>query len=621
MTQISSNKSSYLLSIEEIPADGSSFPAYFAGSTAPNNVEDLPDATVKNPKDNIQKIATFLCAQKNPEILIAVHGYNTALGDFSSADIGPTGRGVKGWYQQIRNHIVQHCHSKSEGLVFIGYRWPSEQINGTGQDSLGNKLEYAQQSLPVVLKVVSFLAIALLFGLSLVALTGQLTGSVLWSVVGMFLVIVATLFLSFVFTLFVLRIVGYFRDTYRASNFGVPDLVELIRQIDKAVMAVTPHGSARPRIKLSFIGHSMGGFVVTNTVRILSDVFDPQSIGSLGSISNSQGEAKLPSADIGNVFSLGRLVLVSPDIPAETIISGRANYLSSSLRRFEETYLFSNEGDMALKLASTAANYASFPANTREGGYRLGNVVVRSPQAPEGSPRYGILNFDTSAPEGGALVDVQERAHGGFEPQQTVEKNKENCDVTVSTFLQYLYILRAKSLSRRQQEIIEPDQKPIAELFTVFDCTDYCEVLLGALGKGPKEVGLLTRALGKPALSFWDYVGLTVDMFTGKIDTHGGYFYAGQGGPGAPSSTKPEARVTKQLIYGLACLGFQSFLETLSEPLGPDDGKTQQAAQKGRLRSLSALCAKSNIQALLATERYNRDILMLPANEKDRKGY
>ncbi|NJR51228.1 MAG: hypothetical protein HC780_18285 [Leptolyngbyaceae cyanobacterium CSU_1_3] len=37
----------------------------------------------------------------------------------------------------------------------------------------------------------------------------------------------------------------------------------------------------KKRIRLSFIGHSMGAFVVTNAVRILSDVFDPGSIGSL----------------------------------------------------------------------------------------------------------------------------------------------------------------------------------------------------------------------------------------------------------------------------------------------------------------------------------------------------
>ena len=102
---------------------------------------------------------------------------------------------------------------------------------------------------------------------------------------------------------------------------------------------------------------------------------------------------------------------------------------------------------MALKLASTAANYASFPAKTREGGYRLGNVVIREPyrqNLPPGKPSpYGIVNL--SPTDGRQLLNIP--------------------------FLDYLYILSNVSLSKRQQALLEPNQKPIAELFTVFDCT------------------------------------------------------------------------------------------------------------------------------------------------------
>jgi hypothetical protein len=133
--------------------------------------------------------------------------------------------------------------------------------------------------------------------------------------------------------------------------------------------------------------------VVTNVVRILSDVFDPASI-----VRNIRGK-KIESreadefaaqkvvepemlekvtADIGHVFSLVRLVLVSPDIPAEALIGNRANFLKSSLRRFKEAYLFSNEGDEVLRMISTAANYFSFPTRSRDYGYRLENVEVLS---------------------------------------------------------------------------------------------------------------------------------------------------------------------------------------------------------------------------------------------------
>ena len=213
------------------------------------------------------------------------------------------------------------------------------------------------------------------FGLFSTAI--QLQGTVFSLLLAGLSTAVALLFFAPIFTIVLLRFVVYFRDNYRANNFGTPDLVELIRQIDNALTKDSLESKEswrKTRIKLSFIGHSMGGFVVTNTVRILSDVFDSESVGTM----STADPQKKPSPNIGNVFCLSRLVLVSPDIPAETIISGRANFLQSSLRRFEEAYLFSNEGDMALRLASTAANYFSYPSRTQNGGYRLGNVTVRN---------------------------------------------------------------------------------------------------------------------------------------------------------------------------------------------------------------------------------------------------
>lgn len=262
-------KGQYLLSIEEIPADVQSFPAYFIGSTAPNNVEDGISSEVENPEENIANIAAFLCAQENPQILIAVHGYNTGLKNFASAQPPRRGRGVKGWYQEIRNHIEDHCLQGSEGLVLIGYRWPSERINGGGNDRFSYKLRYASRSLPVALKVISLGAIALLAIISIAALIHSLSKAAGFGIVAVICLVVAVISASVVFTLFLLRIVGYFRDSYRATNFGVPDLVELIRQLDKAVLAADPDrdwsgdGAASPqenRVKLSFIGHSMGGF-------------------------------------------------------------------------------------------------------------------------------------------------------------------------------------------------------------------------------------------------------------------------------------------------------------------------------------------------------------------------
>ena len=83
----------YLLAIEPIPTeipqnDIRYFPGYFVGSTAPNNVEDGVQA-VDDPETYIKKIAEFLVQQEEREVLIAVHGYNTSLGDFKTEKTKP----------------------------------------------------------------------------------------------------------------------------------------------------------------------------------------------------------------------------------------------------------------------------------------------------------------------------------------------------------------------------------------------------------------------------------------------------------------------------------------------------------------------------------------------------
>jgi len=584
--------------------DESLLPAYFVGSTAPNNVE-AGVHPVSNPEPSIKAIAQFLSTQEQPELLVVIHGYNTPLGEYAAE--GQAGRGAQGWYQNIRDHVVQRCPNRSKGLVLIGYRWPSEEINGIGNDTRGAKVNYAQASMPVGLRLISALAIAALSALTIASVGTDLPGTAAFGIVGVGTIVLATLLLSVVLTLFLLRLAGYFRDSYRANNFGVPDLTEFMRQLDKAALEVAPDADwSERRIKLSFIGHSMGGFVVTHTVRILSDVFDNSSIGHTNL---NARRAKNPSANLGNVFSLGRLVLVSPDIPAETIISSRANFLSSSLRRFDETYLFSNEGDMALKLASTAANYASFPARTREGGYRLGNVVVRAPKEAEKRPKYGIVNLDVTGPRPKLLDATQSDAGDGVEPKMIDAPTDD--PMKASSFLSYLYLLPNKSLLERQTDVLDTEQRPIAELFTIFDCTDYSE-----LGPGGEPVGLLSRALRRRSLNFLNYISLTYAYFTGKIDTHGGYFAAGNVTDVGPDRGRPEAKVTRQLIYGLACLGFQPLLNSLSPSASPSASEATEA--ESSLNALSELCDRHRIQVMLAAERYNCHVLDI---ESDRKGY
>lgn len=197
--------------------------------------------------------------------------------------------------------------------------------------------------------------------------------------------------------------------------------------------------------------------------------------------------------------------------------------------------------------------------------------------------------------------------------------------------LDYLYIREQTPLSKRQEAVaLELNQKPIGELFTFFDCTDYTEAYLDVKGQR-KTLGLLSHALRKQALSFKDYVLLTIDFFLGKIDTHGGYFSDEKSE--LNQDFKPEATFTKLAIYGLAAIGFEKFLlelpgELAQEPMFTDPNTSESFAQilqdvQSRTPTLTAhqqekvalsqvlssVCRERGIQVLLAQTRYSQDVL------------
>jgi hypothetical protein len=593
-------------------------PGFFAVSTARTNVEEeleeqeLEEAEKKSPleltgdpnslygvkhlKDSekaVQKIAEALCSrtnhgQESAEIVVVVHGYNTGMIN------------IKNWYNEIWRYANEHVNSNR--FVLLGYRWSSEKVK------LKNTKK-AIASLPLLLNAF------LIGGFGLAILSALLSNQInLAFVLGFFL---ATLVLSLV----ILKVVVYFRDSYRATNFGVPDLVEIIRQLDQEVFKVIKRDypeaitdavddkrpALKKRVKLNFIAHSMGGFVTTNAVRILSDVFDPQSIGQIDC------SGKAPPADIGRVFCLGRLVLASPDIPAQAIITGRANFLRSSLRRFEEAYLFSNEGDLALRIASTAANYFSFPTHSREQGHRLGNVTVK-PISKGTDPEYGVVN-----------------------DRYLATYTKESRSIN---YLEINTVNSAIPLSKLDGK--DNREVAIANLFTYFDCTNYCDYKYEwnpaeqKLKATEKPTKILSYRLDKyPQLNFIVYIRLMLAWFRGKIDVHGGYFYG---------------EFTRRTIYQLAFVGFQNFLATLesdtfSEQLLQADGKidpqikqeiadlhskvnllkqdlngssdpasSEQKAVKQKLKELrfqlfSKYCYVRSIQVAFSPIRYQLDIL------------
>jgi len=651
----------------------SKIPGFCVASTAPINVEgdNLPthknqvqnsqETTTQQEEDNLNSIAELIYQKSSAlssnktdfiELVISTHGFSNSL--------EASRQRFEEIYFFINNDNSQQFKNRENNLIYIGYRWPSEPLVGANS-GWWKKILHTVEALPILPRIIlMFGTLGILISIffkpsSLLVLTPL---SFIFSIIVLILI---TIFF-FVVSLIILRLLIYFRDAYRAAHFGVPDLVELIRQLDKTLVSkakqqfvpdiylitnlqhllleklknqlaldgIIPsqpeeslleavcqkvainyckdktierikiedvliqgldntnkftrqgdidvvakmayailkqetdaefvrnreeiikaledkaqkYWSHKNRIKLTFIGHSMGGEVVTSVIRIISDVFDLSSIETLGLTD------KLPSSDIGRVFSLERLVLVSPDIPVSTILSGRANVLRSSLRRFKETYLFSNEGDLALRLASTVANYFSFPARTRESGYRLGNVAIRDKKA------YGILNLNSL---------------------QQGEQSRLLKSLSIDSFNSHSSLAQMQDSYQLDET---EDKEQIAKLFTYFDCTDYIDQTIEPNSK-KRRVLSLKKWRWEPRWIY--YVRLIIAYGLGIKDTHGGYF---------------RGQFSQQLIYRLAFLGFGGFLDSLN----PDERATA-------LNYLSQECRQKKIQIILSPERYKVDIL------------
>ncbi|SIO23675.1 Alpha/beta hydrolase of unknown function [Bradyrhizobium erythrophlei] len=492
---------------------------YFIESTAPDNVDDeappsdLPPEyapyleKMDDSEKAVQRIAEDLGKGEKPNLVVMVHGFNNpgpnVLRMYTSAVL------AIGRDPQI---------SGREGLVCVGYRWPSE--------NMGAPRRGARDALPTlagwiltlgILVVVISLPFYFIPGTANVVLNwlGRLGEHVFtligWTAAGLMLMAV------------LLRIIVYFRDNYRASNYGIPDLIQVIRAIDAEIMRQREQSSRTepwPRVQLSFIGHSMGGFVVTNAIRTLSDVFavPVDALNSYGAGSPPTLRPEPPLNLIGKTFELKRFVLASPDIPAETLLSTRGNFLASALSRFDEAYLFSNEGDEVLRQISTLANYFVFPAKSKNHGFRLGNVEILS------------RSF--------GMIDVNEQDYlrvlriGNLTLQElydTLEDAREKRLVTAAA---------------------APEQAPLPKRFTYFDCTDYIDrdnpdkpdtrnnwLALLTFARWRKEYDAEAR------LRWYSHLHLLFAYVVHhqKPNVHGGYF---------------EGMLSQELIYRLACLGY-----------------------------------------------------------------
>jgi hypothetical protein len=472
-------------------------PTYLIESSAPINVDDTPSpqqsvAGRLTPLDAVKainKIAGHLRAAQAPNLVVMVHGFNN-----------PESAALQ-WFARASAAIeADDCLVNRPGLVCVGYRWHSE--------SMGQPLRGTIAAMPTLLRWVLLIGSTLgglLLAYAVLRLTGFIPFESKLALAAVILGLVAVALIGTFVAATVLRAIVYFRDAHRAAHYGAADLIEIIRQIDHAVMEGSGPDDRKNFVQLSFIGHSMGGFVVTNAIRSLSDLF---AVGAVkpninAGVDTDGFDTILPN--LGNAFHLMRFVLASPDIPAETLLSNRANYLAASLHRFHEAYLFSNEGDEVLRQISTTVNYFSFPTRSWTHGYRLGNVEILS-------KNYG-------------LIEVK--------PPQLLDSLRVG-QLTVQELYQKLKVAHEAQVQDR-----------LPEVFSYFDCTDYIDA-----DDGKKVRGLLTFAKrtkqinARARMRGFTHLRLlfAAYVFPKRPNMHGGYF---------------EGQLCQRLIFRLACLGAQ----------------------------------------------------------------
>ncbi|MGB7251386.1 MAG: alpha/beta hydrolase [Phormidesmis sp.] len=582
--------------IEELPLDDATSNPLLEGQDAPNlkqnygyyirstgniHVDDPPlgvsSETVSGRDRSVRQIAEIAeHSIKAEHMVIAIHGYSVSdenarkwysqifayiAGRPSEAAIAPTGALDQVAAAAGRLDIA-NIRNSIQKSVFLGYRWPAEPRNSA-------KGRYAFEALPTLLLGIFLSAFvlgiatysllvtqnfliwclvgAIAIGLSIYVITlsksfnlvfTAIAGTAVvalcvalfhWNAPGWLIGLISIIsffVVASVGMLILLRLLTYSRDRYRASNYGTIDLVELVRQLDQHI-----HEKISPdkKIILSFVAHSLGCEVLTQAIRILSDVFDPQAI------------SQKPNQELGESFILGRLVLVAPDIPVESILQGRGNFLKSSLRRAKESYVFSNEADLALRVASTAANYISFPAKSRFRGYKLGNITAQHFRNRHDQTGYKP-NYD---------ADSSRLASDPPFPGQSLEIRASK--------VEHLNLLELSLLERAEQDPSELTAELcrhlllVANRFTYFDCTDYIDIHTdyAANIQSSRPTGVVSFAEKASALNFLNYIRLVFPYLRDSdqaklIDVHGGYF---------------KGEFTQNLIYGLAFLGQQRFLE------------------------------------------------------------
>lgn len=309
--------------------------------------EERPSREAFHDEESLDPLAEDLAAlaaagQGRAPMSLRTNGFNTHLLGFEEAVLDESKSGAE--------------TLRPEERIYVGFRWPSQGI--TPRTLLGDLLALVT-SPGIGLQLVLLPALALIFRPWLLA---RLAGTGGWPWAAKLLAApylepcLAAAMLGGGLLMLGLRLSTYPRDRYRALHYGVPDLGEFMRDLERRLI---PRGV---RVRLDVIGHSMGCLTLINAFRVMSDYFH-----ETGGEENTLGRER--------TYELRALILCAPDLPATMATPERNNYFLSALRRFEGVHVFSSDRDIVLKWASSFGNWFSEPEE-KMAGRRLGNVIL-----------------------------------------------------------------------------------------------------------------------------------------------------------------------------------------------------------------------------------------------------
>jgi hypothetical protein len=192
----------------------------FIESTAPDNVDPPPDSDTARPPvlrsvpadDAVKQIAALLVppddTDTNASLVVMVHGFNNP-----PASVLRLYEGALKALEADKEAIFGDTRRR---VVCVGYRWPSESIGQVMWSSL--------KALPLtplwLFEIAAVILVLRLLG-SLMGFFNPTAGWLAWLSIALTLAAVA--FFALISVIVLLRGIVYFRDVYRAVNYGVPE--------------------------------------------------------------------------------------------------------------------------------------------------------------------------------------------------------------------------------------------------------------------------------------------------------------------------------------------------------------------------------------------------------------